>query len=213
MGDFSNDAPLPSLQDEPEGEVPVEIGADMEVEHEVENTTLRESTDVLAMEVNANQSGHPGASSSEATGTDESPPPPNEADHTSDPIPTNMDIEKSVTAPPVIAADTDVEKSRIAPPISLGGGPIILGVAGANPPTTMEDGEAIPAIQLTNPTPKNSQDQLMLPGPTVQHMSPPLHSDSSSHELGPRTPAPPPPPGNRTVHSLPPHTHPPSPRT
>ncbi|KAG6913891.1 hypothetical protein DXG01_003677 [Tephrocybe rancida] len=94
MGDFSNDTPLPFLQDEPEGEVPVEIGANMEVEHEVENTTLQESTDVPAMGANPKQSAHLGASLSEVAGTDESPAPlkvtqEDEANHTSDCIATD----------------------------------------------------------------------------------------------------------------------------
>ncbi|KAG6905350.1 hypothetical protein DXG01_003294 [Tephrocybe rancida] len=190
MGDFSDDAPSPSSQDELEGEVPAEIGAHMEVEHEVENTTSRESTNVPAMEAPATQSGHPGASLSGTTGTDESPSPPNEADQTSYPLPADTDIEKSTMAPPVIAAATGVKKSATAPPISLGGGPIIPGVAGANPPTTMGDGEPVPAIQLTNPTPENLQEQLTPPGPPVQRMSPRLNSDGSGRELRPWTPAP-----------------------
>ncbi|KAG6905047.1 hypothetical protein DXG01_005406, partial [Tephrocybe rancida] len=165
MGDFSNDTPSPSSQDEPEGEVPAEIGAHMEVEREVENTTSRESTNVPAMEAPATQSGHPGASSSGTTSTNESPSPPNEANQTSNPLPADTDIEKSAMAPPVIASATDVEKSATAPPISLGGGPIIPGVARVNPPTTMGDGEPVPAIQLTNPTPEISQEQLMPLGP------------------------------------------------
>ncbi|KAG6904830.1 hypothetical protein DXG01_006843 [Tephrocybe rancida] len=182
MGDFSDDAPSLSLQDEPEGEVPVEIGAHMEVEREVKNTTSWESMNVPAMEAPATQSGHPGASLSGATGTDESLP--------SDPLPADTDIEKNATAPPVIATATDVKKSATAPPISLGGGPIIPGVAGVNPPTTMGDGEPIPAIQLTNPTPENSQEQLTPLGPLVRRTSPRLNSDGSGHELQPpRRPA------------------------
>ncbi|KAG6905871.1 hypothetical protein DXG01_017181 [Tephrocybe rancida] len=73
----------------------------------------------------------------------------------------------------------------------LGGVPIIPGVARATLAPTMGDGDAIPAIQLTNPMPENSQDQLTPLGPPVQRTSPRLHSDGSGCELQPHTPAPP----------------------
>ncbi|KAG6917592.1 hypothetical protein DXG01_001940 [Tephrocybe rancida] len=195
MGDFSDDSPLLSPQDEPEGEMPAEIGGDMEVECEVEDNTLRESTDVPAMGTTAKQSADLGASLPEATGTDESPAPPkvtqdNEADRTSILIAAEMDVEKSGTAPPIIATDPGIEKSGTATAMSLGGGPIIPGVSRANLPTTMGDGHTVPAIQLINPMPDNSQDQLTPPGPTVQRTSPCLHSDGSGRELQSRTPAP-----------------------
>ncbi|KAG6905799.1 hypothetical protein DXG01_000677 [Tephrocybe rancida] len=211
MDDFSDDPSSPSSQDEPEaGEVNANIAANAEMEVEVGEPSDTESTDgpatvpvtegpaqqLLALSNVGGAQESPVSSSPTHKQVDKRAPIPSDSAPTpgnNTPIPDDTAPVPDISGPipgksGPIPGNGDVKRDP-PPQISLGGGPIIPGVAEVNPPPTT-GGATFPVIHLINPTPDNSQEQLPPPGPSVRHTSPRLHPEETGRALRSRPPAP-----------------------